>query len=255
MALVLNIKHHQPTVQWEDIESKVQLFLKSQRFQQSLKQPLSKNLDSKAATLISLMWIRFCRTNEACDLREFNCICKAICDRLRNEPPPNHELQVLLDHYREMPSHLKLEAMRLIHAVDLRGQIFLDDAIRVLQMLLELIAEDDERKPFYEITYCNMLLCRYNIKSDLRDLRIASALAKILCTTAPEDKDHKSNAFMALALCKWEEARLSGEQTNRQVILADGSGELFIPSAAVYSAAELEHLSEGELVHIRGLQR
>lgn len=220
IAMVIGIKHRRPTVQIEDIEVQVQTFLRSQCFAQTSKLPLAESLDAKAATLISLMWIRFCREYTICNLIMYRDICKAIDDRLRDQPPPSHELKVLLEHYREMPSILKRQAIVFIQGAENTWQIlFIHDAIHTLQMLLEVIAEADELKPIAEEKLCQMILFRYRATSNRDDLRTACALAETFCTTHSRDGNRKAGALITLAECKWEEDRLSSEQKNRKAIV------------------------------------
>ncbi|KAI4210806.1 MAG: hypothetical protein LQ351_006388 [Letrouitia transgressa] len=218
MAMFMDIQHHRSTFQSEDIESRVRSFSQSQRFAQSSKQPLAESLDLKAAALISLMWIRFCRTDTVADLVEYSRICEAINHRLRNEPQPSHELKVLLDHYREMPSHLKAHANTLIQAVN-DGRPYTTEAIHILQMVQEVVAKDDESKSFYELELCKMLMFRFDVTSNREDLRTACALAETLCATFVEDDDRKATSLIVFAKCKWEEDLLSDEQKNEQAII------------------------------------
>lgn len=220
IAMVIGIQHRRPTVQIEDIEVQVQNSLRSQCFAQTSKWPLAESLDAKAATLISLMWIRFCRKYTVCDLISYRDICKAIDDRLRDQPPPSHELKVLLEHYREMPSHLKRQAFALVQSANnTRNILHVHEAIHTLQMLLEVIAEDDEWKPFFGQELCQMIWFRYNATSNRDDLQTACALAETFCTTHCRDGNRKASALMMLANCKWEEDRLSSEQKNRKAIV------------------------------------
>lgn len=220
IAMVIGIQHRRPTVQIEDIEVQVQAFLRSQCFAQTSKLPLAESLDAKAATLISLMWIRFCREYTICNLIMYRDICKAIDDRLRDQPPPSHELEVLLGHYREMPSILKPRAIILIQAAEHTTQIHcIHDAIHTLQMLLEVIADADELKPIAEEKLCLMILLRYRATSNRDDLRKACALAETFCTTHSRDGNRKAGALIILAECKWEEDKLSSEQKNRKAIV------------------------------------
>ena len=220
IALVMGIKHLGPNVQSEDIELQVQSFLQNQYSAQSSKCPLAESLDAKAATLISLMWIRFCREYAISDLINYRDICKAIDDRLRDQPPPSHELEVLLEHYREMPSHLKRHAMGMTKAVMVTSQkVLIHEAIDVLRMLLVMTAEDDEQKSFYGQMLIDMVLRRYKATSEYDDLRQASALAEEFHNTDHRDGNHKAFALMVLGQCKWEEDRLSGEKKNERFIV------------------------------------
>lgn len=220
IAMVIGIQHRRPTVQIEDIEVQVQNSLRSQCFAQTSKWPLAESLDAKAATLISLMWIRFCRKYTVCDLINYRDICKAIDDRLRDQPPPSHELKVLLEHYREMPSHLKRQAFALGQSANnTRNILHVHEALHTLQMLLEVIAEDDEWKPFFRQELCQMIWFRYNATSNRDDLQTACALAETFCTTHCRDGNRKASALIMLANCKWEEDRLSSEQKNRKAIV------------------------------------
>ncbi|MCJ1343912.1 hypothetical protein MMC31_002110 [Peltigera leucophlebia] len=219
IAMVIGIQYRGP-VQSEDIEFQVQNFLRSQCFAQSSKLPLAESLDAKAATLISLMWIRFCREYTVCNLIMYRDICKAIDDRLRDQPPPSHELKVMLEHYRVMPSHLKRQAFASVQgAKDTRQMFFIREAIHTLQMLLEVITEDDEWKPTFGENLCQMILFRYKATSNCDDLRTACALAETFCTTHSKDGNLKASALVILAECKWEEDKLSSEQKNRKAIV------------------------------------
>lgn len=220
IAMVIGIQHWRPTVQIEDIEVQVQNFLRSKSFAQTSKWPLAESLDAKAATLISLMWIRFCRKYTVCDLINYRDICKAIDDRLRGQPPPSHELKVLLEHYEEMPSHLKREAIALFDSANVTRQIVvIHEAIHTLQMLLEVIAEDDELKPIFGQALCHMVMLQYKATSNREDLRTACTLAETFCTKHSGDGNRKASALIMLAECKWEEDKLSREQKNRKAII------------------------------------
>lgn len=220
IAMTMSIQQKVPTGQIKDIELHVQRFVQSERFVQSLKQPLAESLDAKAATLISLMWIRFCRMYTVADLVRYRDICEAIRYRLRDKPPPSHELKLLLDHYREMHVGMIKEANGLVQGVEKTKHVFImNEAIHILQMLQEVIAENDKWRPFVEQSLCRMFLFRYEAVSNREDLRTASALAETFCNTVAEDITHKPYALMILAQCRWEEDRLSGERKNRQAIV------------------------------------
>ena len=203
IALVIGLQHQDPTIISEELEFQVQSYLQSQNFAQSSKCPLAESLDAKAATLISLMWIRFCREYTINNLIKYRDICKAIHDRLRDQPPPSHELKVMLEHFREMPSHLKRYAITVAEfANDTARMLYVHEAIDFLRMLLEVIAEDDEWKPYCGQLLIRMFLYRYRATSECDDLRKACDLAEKFCNTQPRDGNMKACALMTLALCK-----------------------------------------------------
>lgn len=215
--MVMGIERREPSTQ---SEIQIDNFLRSQHFAQSSKFPLSEGLDGKAATLISLMWIRFCCQYTVYDLIRYRDVCKAIDDRLRDQSQRSHELKVLLEHYREMPSNLTNYACAFMKETTKTWQpFFIDEAVHTLQMLLEVTAENDKWKSVFGQALCQLSFLKFEATSKLDDLQSACDLAKTFCTMDAEDDSEKAFSLTMLARCKLEEDKLSGEQKNRKAII------------------------------------